>query len=56
MRAKGRSIKSDLKRLDAMSDRDIDYSDIPPLDDSFFTKAVVEWPKKAIEMPAFSPS
>jgi uncharacterized protein (DUF4415 family) len=35
-----------LKRLDAMSDGDIDYSDIPPLDDSFFTKAVVEWPKK----------
>ncbi len=25
------SIKSDLKRLDAMSDKDIDYSDIPEL-------------------------
>ncbi|MEK6815201.1 MAG: BrnA antitoxin family protein [Nitrospirota bacterium] len=45
MRARRRSIKSDLKRLDAMSNGDIDYSDIPPLDHSFFTKAVVEWPK-----------
>ena len=28
--------KSDLKRLDAMGDKDIDYSDIPELDEAFF--------------------
>jgi uncharacterized protein (DUF4415 family) len=27
-----------------MKDEDIDFSDIPPLDDSFFTKALVELP------------
>jgi len=27
-----------------MNDRDIDYSDIPPLDKSFFTKATAAWP------------
>jgi uncharacterized protein (DUF4415 family) len=39
-----KSIKSDLKRLDAMKDEDIDYSDIPELDDSFFKKATVSFP------------
>jgi len=39
-----KSIKSDLKRIDAMSDEDIDYSDIPELDDSFFEKARVVVP------------
>ncbi len=28
-------IKSDLKRIDAMRDEDIDYSDIPEFDDDF---------------------
>jgi len=38
-------IKSDLKRLDRMTDKDIDYSDIPPLDDAFFKKAtMIAWP------------
>jgi uncharacterized protein (DUF4415 family) len=38
-------IKSDLKRLDRITDEDIDYSDIPPLDDAFFQKAtMVSWP------------
>jgi uncharacterized protein (DUF4415 family) len=27
-----------------MSDSDIDYSDIPPLGDEFFTKAAGPWP------------
>jgi uncharacterized protein (DUF4415 family) len=27
-----------------MRDADIDYSDIPPLDKSFFTKATAAWP------------
>lgn len=39
-----KSIKSDLTRLDRMKDGDIDYSDIPPLDKSFFTKATEAWP------------
>lgn len=40
-----KSIKSDLARLDRLKDRDIDYSDIPPLDDAFFKKArMVAWP------------
>ncbi len=36
-----RSIKSDLKRVDAQGDQDIDYSDIPELDEDFFKKARV---------------
>jgi uncharacterized protein (DUF4415 family) len=39
-----KSITSDLKRVDRIKDADIDYSDIPPLDRSFFTKATVSWP------------
>lgn len=27
-----------------MKDSEIDYSDIPPLDNSFFTKATEAWP------------
>ena len=38
------STKSDLARLDAIRDEDIDYSDIPELDESFFEKATVHWP------------
>ena len=34
-------IKSDLERIDAMSDEDIDYSDIPELDEAFFNEARV---------------
>lgn len=30
-----KSIKSDLKRLDAMHDEDIDYADIPEFDEAF---------------------
>ena len=45
MNAKKKSIKSDLKRVDKLRDGQIDYSDIPALDDTFFTKAVVELPK-----------
>ena len=39
-----KSIKSDLARIDRMNDAEIDYSDIPPLDKSFFTKATEAWP------------
>ncbi len=46
MSAKRKSISSDLKRLDKMTDSDIDYSDIPPLDESFFKKEMVTIPQK----------
>ena len=39
-----KSIKSDLVLLDALRDEDIDYSDSPELDESFFEKATVQWP------------
>jgi uncharacterized protein (DUF4415 family) len=39
-----KSIKSDLARIDRMNDAEIDYSDIPPLDKSFFSKATESWP------------
>ena len=39
-----KSIKSDLARIDRMKDTEIDYSDVPPLDRSFFTKATEAWP------------
>ena len=39
-----RSIKSDLARIDRMKEAEIDYSDIPPLDQSFLRKALVAWP------------
>ena len=39
-----KSIKRDLKRIDAQGDQDIDYSDIPELDEDFFKKARVVVP------------
>jgi uncharacterized protein (DUF4415 family) len=39
-----KSIKSDLARIDRMKDADIDYSDIPRLDKTFFKKATMAWP------------
>lgn len=39
-----KSIKSDLKKLDQLTDEEIDYSDIPPLDDSFVTRPLQDWP------------
>jgi uncharacterized protein (DUF4415 family) len=44
MEVSKKSSLSDLARIDRMKDSDIDYSDIPPLDQSFFTKATVPWP------------
>jgi uncharacterized protein (DUF4415 family) len=39
-----RSIKSDLARIDRMKDSEIDYSDIPRLDEAFLKKATMPWP------------
>jgi uncharacterized protein (DUF4415 family) len=46
MSAKRKSISSDLKRLDKMKDEDIDYSDSPSLDESFFKKEMIILPQK----------
>ena len=40
------SIGSDLKRVDALRDQDIDYSDIPELDAGFFREARVVLPPR----------
>jgi uncharacterized protein (DUF4415 family) len=37
-------MKSDLARVDGLKDADIDYSDIPPLDKTFFSKVTEAWP------------
>lgn len=39
-----KTTKSDLVRLDALRDEDIDYSDSPELDDSFFEKSTGQYP------------
>lgn len=36
--------RTDWARIDAMSDEDIDTSDIPPLSDEFFAKAKLRMP------------
>jgi len=42
-----KSIKSDLKRLDAINDKDINYSDIPEFDEEFLrTVDIVIKPEK----------
>lgn len=38
--------KTDRKRLNKMRDKDIDYSDIPELDDDFFKHAQMRLPEK----------
>lgn len=37
--------QTDWKRVDALTDEDIDTSDIPPLDDAFFTDAELRLPE-----------
>ena len=45
MNARKKSIMSDLKKVDNTTEADIDYSDSPPLDDSFFTEKRSSSPK-----------
>ena len=42
MSANKKSIKRTLKRLDAMKDEAIDYSDVPPLSPEMFAQALVQ--------------
>ena len=41
---------TDWARVDAMTDDEIDTSDIPPLTDEFFKRAKVRMPKRAVTM------
>ena len=47
-----KSIKSDLNRIDALSDEEIDYSDIPEFDDAFLqsVEAKISTGKEAISL------
>jgi hypothetical protein len=48
--------KTDLSRIDRLKDSDIDYSDIPPLDEEFFKKAKqVAWPPTKVTTNKNSP-
>ncbi len=40
--------RTDWERIDAMSDEDIDTSDIPPLDEEFFAHAQIRLPKRKV--------
>ncbi|MDZ8106617.1 MAG: hypothetical protein RM338_13495 [Nostoc sp. DedQUE12a] len=42
--------RTDWARVDAMSDEDIDTSDIPPLSEEFFAKAELRMPKSPVEI------
>lgn len=42
--------RTDWARVDAMSDEDIDTSDIPPLSEKFFARAQLQMPKSSIEI------
>ena len=46
MPAKAHAIKSDLTRIDRLRDQDIDYGDIPELDDEVFAQPLAQWPPK----------
>lgn len=46
MKEKKRNSKTDWKRVDAMSDDEIDYSDSPELDENFWNEAKLVIPKK----------
>jgi uncharacterized protein (DUF4415 family) len=42
--------RTDWARIDAMSDEDIDTSDIPPLSEEFFAKAQLRVPKLPVQV------
>jgi uncharacterized protein (DUF4415 family) len=41
---------TDWERIDAMTDDEIDTSDIPPLTDTFFKRATIRLPKRLVTM------
>ena len=46
------SSKTDWSRIDAMTDEEIDTSDVPPLDDQFFAKAEFRMPAAELSVVA----
>ena len=42
--------ETDWARIDAMTDDEIDTTDIPPLTEAFFKRAQVRMPKRAVTM------
>lgn len=42
--------ETDWERIDAMTDDEIDTSDIPPLPDEFFKRAKIRMPKQSVMM------
>lgn len=42
--------RTDWARIDAMSDEEIDTSDMPPLSEEFFAKAQLRMPKSLVEV------
>ena len=40
--------RTDWRKLEAMTDEEIDYSDIPPLDDRFFARATLRLPQPKV--------
>lgn len=44
--------QTDWKRVDALTDAEIDTSDIPPLDDAFFANAELRQPKSNLVLLA----
>lgn len=45
-----RNSETDWQRIDAMTDDEIDTSEIPPLTDEFFKRARVRMPKSGVTM------
>lgn len=43
-----KSSESNWERIDAMTDDEIDTSEIPPLNDAFFSRARVQWPRTQV--------
>lgn len=50
MTARKKYIKSDLSRLDRMTDDDIDYSDIPELDEATLSQVALNFSEKEEEL------
>ena len=50
MKEKGKSSKTNWKKVDAMTDDQIDYSDIPELDETFWKKAKLVTPKNKVRL------
>lgn len=50
MRKNRKPTKSNLKALDQLQDKDIDYSDIPELDDKFFKEAARVTPEHKLSL------